>query len=115
MGVLTGLLGVGGGVVWLPALVYLVGQRSVKAAGTSLMLVWISALIGTALHVRDGNVSWPLWLCMLGGGVAGAQLGGRIGVKLEGRRLRFYFIFILLVAVGMIGYRLIAMLAGSMP
>src|SRR3989339_407693 len=42
VGVLTGLLGIGGGVMLLPALVYLIGQRAIKAAGTSLLLVWIS-------------------------------------------------------------------------
>ena len=52
-GVMTGLLGIGGGIVLMPILVYLVGQDGKEAAGTSLLLVWISAAVGVVFKGCD--------------------------------------------------------------
>ena len=102
IGILTGLMGIGGGVLWLPALFYLVGQRTSAAAGTSLLLVWVSALLGSGISLFRGNVSWPLGAIMVAGGMLGSWYGTRIGLKMAGARLRFYFIYVVLAAMGIV-------------
>ena len=110
IGVLTGLMGVGGGVLWLPALFYLVGQRTVAAAGTSLLLVWLSSLLASVLTIVHGNVCWPLCLVMLAGGMAGTWYGTHLGLRIAGARLRFYFIYVVLGAMAMVGYEVAVMM-----
>lgn len=97
-GVLTGLMGVGGGIIFLPALIYLVGQRAAKAAGTSLMIVWISSLVAVALNTKHGNIDLGLWAVMTAGGSTGAFLGTRLGLKADDAKLRVYFIYVVLGA-----------------
>jgi len=106
VGVLTGLLGIGGGVMLLPALVYLIGQRAIKAAGTSLLLVWISSLVGGCGHLLKGNILWGLLIVMIIGGITGTWIGTHIGLRLRDHKLRFYFVFVVLAAVFMIGREL---------
>ncbi len=109
VGSLTGLTGIGGGVVLLPALVYLVGQRTIKAAGTSLVLVWISSLVAVIRKGASGEIDLPLLLVLLIGGFIGAYLSTHIGLKLEGPKIRLYFIYVIMAAVLIVGceiYRL---------
>ena len=113
IGALTGLMGIGGGVLWLPVLVYLVGQRAAKAAGTSLLLVWLSSLLGTALNITSGNVNGWLCVVMVAGGAAGTVGGTHLGLRLTGPRLRLGFIFVLLAAIFLIGGRLAVMTFGG--
>jgi uncharacterized membrane protein YfcA len=108
IGWLTGLMGIGGGVLWLPVLIYLVGQRMQQAVGTSLLLVWIAALGGSALNVAHGNISWPLGLAMLLGGSLGTWHGTHFSLKTSGAKLRLYFIFVLIAALVLIGIKLYA-------
>lgn len=109
IGVMTGLMGIGGGVLWLPALFYLVGQRTLAAAGTSLLLVWLSSFLASVLNVVNGNVYWPLCLTMLAGGMAGTWYGTHLGLRIAGARLRFYFIYVVLAAMILIGCKVVAM------
>jgi len=112
VGVLTGLMGIGG-VIMLPALVYLAGQRTVKAAGTSLVLVWVSSLTAVILNTKDGNIDMCLLLTLITGGVAGAYFGTHVGLKITGPKLRFYFIFVVIAAICGIGYKLALMTLGG--
>ncbi len=106
IGILTGLLGIGGGVTVLPALVYLAGQRTVKAAGTSLLLVWISSLAAVILKSGAGDISLLLMLVLLAGGIAGTAFGTKIGLKLAGPRIRLYFVYVVLAAILMVAYKI---------
>jgi uncharacterized membrane protein YfcA len=105
-GILTGLLGVGGGVVVLPALVYLVGQRTSKATGTSLGLVWASSAIAATGHMLMGNTKLLLLAVMLVSGIVGTHFGTHIGLKLDGPKIRFYFVYVVIAAVLMIAFKL---------
>ena len=107
VGVLTGLMGVGGGIILLPALIYLVGQRAAKAAGTSLLIVWVSSLIAVVLNTKYGNVNLPLWAVMTAGGLIGVSLGTKIGLKAEEVKLRVYFIYVVLGALGLVCYKVV--------
>jgi uncharacterized membrane protein YfcA len=112
IGLLTGLMGVGGGIVLLPALIYLVGQRTAKAAGTSLLIVFISSLVAVALNAKYGNVDLLLWAVMTAGGLIGASLGTRVGLRIAGHKFRVYFIYVVLAAFLLVCYRIVDMTFG---
>jgi uncharacterized protein len=107
VGLLTGLLGVGGGVVLLPALVYLVGQRAAKAAGTSLLLVWIASATGVIRMAGESSISLSLLGILLVGGFSGTTAGTRLGLTLSGSKIRLYFVFVVLAAVALVVYELL--------
>ncbi len=105
-GFLTGLLGIGGGVVLLPALIYLVGLRAQKAAGTSLLLVWSASLLAFSTNLLAGNINWPLLSALLAGGMTGTALGTHIGLRLSGPELRIYFVPVLIAAIVLVSYKI---------
>jgi uncharacterized membrane protein YfcA len=106
IGVLTGLMGIGGGVVLLPALVYLVGQRTFKAAGTSLLLVWISSLVAIIRKGIEGQISLHLCTALLIGGIIGTVIGTKISLRLPGPKIRLYFAYVVVAAALLIAYKL---------
>ena len=107
VGILTALMGVGGGVIVLPAFIYLIGQRPVKAVGTSLLLVWISSAISVTGHISASNINWPLLGCMLIGGIIGTNIGTTVGLKLPGAKIKSYFVCIVLFAMVMVAGKLV--------
>lgn len=109
-GFLTGLMGIGGGVVLLPALIYLVGLRTAKAAGTSLMLVWISSFLAVITNIINHNIDWALWIVLVAGGLVGTFLGTKIGLRVVGPKLRLYFVYVVLVAILLVSYKIVGML-----
>ncbi|MBN1662947.1 MAG: sulfite exporter TauE/SafE family protein [Deltaproteobacteria bacterium] len=112
VGFATGLMGIGGGVIYLPALVFLVGQRTVKAAGTSLLLVWISSLVGVALNCQAGNIDFLLLSSLIAGGLSGTFLGTKIGLKMTGPKIRQYFVYVLLAAIVLVVYEVLRLTFG---
>ena len=106
MGFLSGLLGIGGGVVMLPALFYLVGQEPKAAALTSTMLIFVSGLFSTFFHAVDGNIHYLLALAMVTGAFAGTRIGTLIQRKIDGGALRKYFAFVVLAAWCMVVWQL---------
>lgn len=104
LGFLTGLLGIGGGVVLVPALIYLVGMRAHQAAATSLALVALSALIAVIIHAGAGNTDLRLAVPLLIGGSVGLQLGVNLCNRCSGRQLKRSFALVvvgaLLIVVG---------------
>ncbi len=109
IGCLTGLMGIGGGVVLLPSLIYLVGQDPKKAVGTSLLLVWMSSVIGVIHKSALGQISFPLWAAMVVGGVLGTYVGTRIGLKVSSEKIQGYFSYIVILGAVMIGVKLYCM------
>lgn len=106
IGIATGLLGIGGGVLLLPALIYLVGQRTAKAAGTSLLLVFISSLVAVALNFKGGNINMKLWAVMVFSGLIGTNIGTNIGLNTKDNKLKKYFAYVVMIAVIVIAYKL---------
>ncbi len=109
LGYLTGLLGVGGGVVLLPALVYLLGLRTHAAAATSLVMVWFSAAIAVVSHTLAGNTRLDLAIPLLVGGTLGVQVGVAIADRTGAARLRRYFAWVVVLAVMVVGWKLLGM------
>jgi hypothetical protein len=99
VGILTGLLGIGGGVLFMPILLLVVGLTPHQAVGTSLGVVLFSATTGTIGHGMDGNVNLPVAMSLLVTSTIGIQIGARICHKLKGDRLRKYFALIVIGAI----------------
>jgi uncharacterized membrane protein YfcA len=89
VGVLSAVMGVGGGFIMIPAMIYLLGMPTKVVIGTSLFqIIFVTGFI-TLLHaVTSQTVDIVLALLLLIGGVVGAQLGTRIGMKLQAEQLR---------------------------
>lgn len=99
-GVLAGFLGVGGGFIRLPLLVYILGVPTHVAVGTDLFEIVISAGYGTVTHALKGNVDILIALTMQTGAAIGAQIGA-VGTRyFSGPTIRLAFsIFPLIAAV----------------
>ncbi len=89
VGLLTAIMGVGGGFIMVPAMIYLLHMPTSIVVGTSLFqIVFVTALV-TLLHaVSTKTVDVVLSLLLVIGAVIGAQLGARFGVRLRGEQLR---------------------------
>lgn len=103
VGALSGLLGVGGGLVMVPVLVLLLGYSQHLAQGTSLAVIIPVSLSGTLIHIRKGNVVWDfaLWLSL--GAVTGAWVMSGFVHNIQGSVLRILFaVFMIWVGGGML-------------
>ena len=90
-GVLSGLMGVGGGVLLVPVMLLLIGLEMHRAVGTSLGVILLTSVAGVVLYGLEGEAS--LWIIMplLVGSSLGVQLGAWLCQKLRGEILRRYF------------------------
>ena len=89
IGILSAILGVGGGFVMVPAMIYMLGMPTAVVPGTSLFQIVFTASVVTVLQaVNNRTVDLVLALVLLVGGVLGAQLGTRLGSHLRGEQLR---------------------------
>jgi uncharacterized membrane protein YfcA len=89
IGILTATMGVGGGFVLVPALIYLLLMPTSVVLGTSLLQAVVVTSIVTVLHaVGTRSVDLVLAALLILGGVVGAQLGARAGLKLRAEELR---------------------------
>ena len=89
VGVLAAVMGVGGGFIMVPAMIYLLGMPTKVVVGTSLFQIIFVAAFTTMLHATTNfTVDIGLALLLLVGGVIGAQFGTKIGVKMKAEQLR---------------------------
>ncbi len=105
-GALSGLLGIGGGVVLVPAFVA-AGLALKVAIATSLVCVGAFAVPGTLAHALLGNVDWRVALLLAATVVPGARLGAALTVRADDRRLR-------LAVAAFLGVIAVAYAAGEM-
>ncbi len=97
VGVLTVIMGVGGGFIMVPAMIYLLGMSASAVVGTSLFQIIFVTAATTLLHATSSkSVDIVLALLLLVGGVAGAQLGVRAAQKLRPEKLRLALALIVL-------------------
>jgi uncharacterized membrane protein YfcA len=90
-GVLSGLLGVGGGFIRMPLLIYVLGVPTHVAVGTDLFEIMISSAFGTVTHALKGNVDVLMALVMQTGAAVGAQVGAVSTRYFDGPRIRLLF------------------------
>jgi uncharacterized membrane protein YfcA len=102
-GALSGLFGVGGGILIVPGLVLILGMGQRRAHGTSLAAILPIALSGVAAYELEGAVDWPAAGLIVVGAAGGAVLGTHALRRLSERLLRMLFgLFLLLTAVQML-------------
>ena len=106
-GALGGLLGIGGGTLIVPGLVFLRGFSQHRAHGTSLVSALAISIAGLVRYSLDGNVDCGLAVGIAAGGVIGAVFGARAAGAIKGLALRRIFsLFLVVVAVRMIVHAL---------
>jgi uncharacterized membrane protein YfcA len=103
-GFLAGMFGVGGGIVFVPALVAL-GLDSHEAIGTSLLAIIPTVLVGTWSQSRYGNVRWRAALVLGVAAAATAQGGAALAESLSGTTLRRLFAGLLVVVAFQVAWR----------
>ena len=96
-GLLSGLLGVGGGFIRMPALFYLVGVPVPVAVGTDLFEIVFSGGIGSFLYAMDGAVNLAIVVPLLAGSAFGARLGAAATALVEEDDIKVYFGVMLLL------------------
>ena len=97
VGILAAIMGVGGGFIMVPAMLYILNMPTSVVVGTSLFQIIFVTAVTTILHAgANQTVDIVLALLLLTGGVIGAQLGARAGVRLRAEQLRALLALIVL-------------------
>ena len=95
-GFVAGMLGVGGGLIKVPAVVLLGGVPMKIAVGSSSLMIGITALTGFVGHLLQGHFDPKLTAALAAGVLIGSQIGPRLSVKADRAKLKKYFAFLLL-------------------
>ncbi len=102
VGFLTGLFGVGGGFLIVPALVLLLGLPMTVAVGTSLLVVAVNSAAGLAAHAGSADIDYGLAAVFTGAAVAGSLLAARVAARLPADRLRRWFAWLVLAVAAFV-------------
>lgn len=94
VGLLTGLFGVGGGFLIIPALVLMLGVAMPIAIGTSLLIIVVNSAAGVVSHVSVGGIDWAITGAFVGTAIIGSLVAGHVGIKLDTRRLQHWFAYL---------------------
>jgi hypothetical protein len=106
-GILTAIMGIGGGFIIVPALIYVLGMPARMVVGTSLFQIIFVTAVTTLLHsVQSQTVDIVLAILLLSGGVVGAQFGVQAAQKLPPERLRLFLALIVLAVAARVAYGL---------
>ncbi len=108
VGVLAAIMGVGGGFVMVPAMIYLLGMPTNVVIGTSLFqIIFVTANVTFLQAYANQTVDVVLSLILLSGAVIGAQFGARAGAKLHGEELRGLLALMVLAVCGKLFFDLL--------
>ncbi len=102
VGLVTGMVGAGGGFVIVPALTLLAGLPMAAAVGTSLLVIALQSTAGFLGHVHSVAISWPLTISLTVIAVVGSLLGARLAGRVSQERLRTGFGWFLVVMSGLV-------------
>ena len=102
IGVITGLLGAGGGFIIIPALILLLGLDMKKAVGTSLMIITINSLIGFAGSLTAEKIDWKFLITFTLIAIAGIIIGSMLSKKISSEKLKPAFGWFVLMMGGFI-------------
>lgn len=108
VGILAAIMGVGGGFILVPAMIYILGMPTKVVVGTSLFQILFVSAYTTLLHaVMSNTVDILLAALLIVGGVVGAQIGTRLGVRLKAEQLRILLALLVLSVCGKIALDLL--------
>ena len=103
IGILSGIIsgmGIGGGAVLIPSLVFFAALKQHQAQGVNLIVFIPVAIVALIVHIRDKNVDFKYAKWIILGGVIGAILGSILAIRIESDSLRRYFgIFLLFIGI----------------
>jgi uncharacterized membrane protein YfcA len=108
VGVLAAIMGVGGGFVMVPAMIYLLGMPTKVVIGTSLFQIIFVTGFTTFMHAATNqSVDILLALLLILGGVVGAQIGTRLSARLKAEQLRILLAALVLLVCGKLAFDLL--------
>ncbi|MFM7566195.1 MAG: sulfite exporter TauE/SafE family protein [Flavobacteriales bacterium] len=91
-GILSGFVGVGGGIVIVPALVYAMGFTQHQAQGTSLFVLAMPVvLLAVMNYAKTGNVNWKFGLVIAGAFIVGGYVGSKLSLRLPAHWVKITF------------------------
>jgi uncharacterized membrane protein YfcA len=94
VGLLTGLFGVGGGFLIIPALVLMLGVEMPIAVGTSLLIIVANSAAGLILHLSGVSIDWTIAAAFVATAMVGSLIAGHFGTKLDTGRLQHWFAYL---------------------
>ncbi|MBL4769068.1 MAG: sulfite exporter TauE/SafE family protein [Rhodobacteraceae bacterium] len=101
VGILAVIMGVGGGFIMVPAMIYILGMPTKVVVGTSLFQIIFVTAFTTMLHATTNfTVDIVLAVLLLVGGVIGAQIGTQIGLRMKAEQLRVLLALMVLIVCG---------------
>src|SRR6056297_253016 len=110
VGLLSAVMGVGGGFIMIPAMIYILGMPTKVVIGTSLFQIIFVTGFTTLMHATQNyTVDMVLAVLLLVGGVVGAQIGTRIGLKMKAEQLRILLAIMVLAVCGKLAFDLLVM------
>jgi uncharacterized membrane protein YfcA len=108
VGLLAAIMGVGGGFIMVPAMIYLLGMPTKVVVGTSLFQIIFVTGFATLMHATTNyTVDMLLAVLLLIGGVIGAQVGARIGTRLKAEQLRILLAIMVLAVCAVLAAELL--------
>ena len=108
VGFLAAIMGVGGGFIMVPAMIYLLGMPTKVVVGTSLFQILFIPGFTTVMHATTSfSVDMALALLLIIGGVIGAQIGAQVGLKLKAEQLRILLALLVLAVAAKIALDLL--------
>ena len=109
VGILVAIMGVGGGFVMVPAMIYLLGMPTRAVAGTSLFqIIFVTANVTFLQAVQNHTVDIVLAMVLIVGGVIGAQIGGRMSNRVPAEQLRILLAVLILALGARLAFELVA-------
>ncbi len=109
VGIMTAIMGVGGGFLAIPAMIYLMGMPTTLTIGTSLLQITVTSAAAVYLHaLSTQGVDIVLALLLILGGVAGAQIGVMFGQRMRGEQTRLLLGLIVLAVCARVAFDLVA-------
>ena len=102
-GILSGLLGIGGGIIMVPAMVSLFAIAQHKAQGISLAVIIPTGIVSSIIYGFHGNIDMPIALNLILGGILGATVSARLAKRIPAHRLKQMFgVMLILVGIRMV-------------
>jgi len=108
VGILSGIMGVGGGFVMVPAMIYLLGMPTSVVIGTSLFqIIFVTANVTLLQSIATQTVDVMLAILLMSSSVVGAQIGTRFGTRLRGEQLRAMLSFLVILVCAKLAFDLV--------
>jgi uncharacterized protein len=105
IGIFSAILGIGGGFIMVPAMIYMLGMPTAVVPGTSLLqIIFVAANVTVLQAYTNRTVDAVLALVLLVGGVVGARIGTRFGMRLRGEQLRFLLALMVLAVAAKLAF-----------